>query len=294
MAQAKLSLLLFFSLSCLSIICKSAFLPTYLYSICPKSTFTPDSKYKTNLNTLFKSLSSNVTSNPSGFHVTSTANGTTDAVYGLFLCRGDQNTTACSDCVKTATTTDLPKTYCPNSNVATIWYDECMVRYSNESLLGKMDVTPKVMLSNSEKIKGNQTRFGEIMRKTVNDMAVLTANNGSRKKFTVRTVNFTSSVTLYALEQCTPDLTANECNRCLRVAIGQLSIMEGARILQPSCNIRYEIYPFIMVLLITHLLISLLRKISALTSKSVTLAKFRSKTLELGHYQLKNCYMYVC
>ncbi|KMT04006.1 hypothetical protein BVRB_8g187110 [Beta vulgaris subsp. vulgaris] len=244
MAPPKISSLILFSILLLLTFPKSSSLPTYLYSICPNTTFPSNSKYKSNLNTLLHSLSSNVTTNHSGFYITSVGNGTSDAAYGLFLCRGDQNATSCTDCVKTATTTDLPRTYCPTSNVATIWYDECMVRYSNVSLLGKMDDSPKVMLTNTQRINGNQTAFGEIMRKTVNDMAVQTANNRSGMKFTAKTVNFTSLVTLYALEQCTPDLNANDCGRCLRAAIEKLSVMQGARILQPSCNIRYEIYPF--------------------------------------------------
>ncbi|XP_057246989.1 cysteine-rich receptor-like protein kinase 8 isoform X2 [Beta vulgaris subsp. vulgaris] len=244
MAPPKISSLILFSILLLLTFPKSSSLPTYLYSICPNTTFPSNSKYKSNLNTLLHSLSSNVTTNHSGFYITSVGNGTSDAAYGLFLCRGDLNATSCTDCVKTATTTDLPRTYCPTSNVATIWYDECMVRYSNVSLLGKMDDSPKVMLTNTQRINGNQTAFGEIMRKTVNDMAVQTANNRSGMKFTAKTVNFTSLVTLYALEQCTPDLNANDCGRCLRAAIEKLSVMQGARILQPSCNIRYEIYPF--------------------------------------------------
>ncbi|KNA06552.1 hypothetical protein SOVF_179980 [Spinacia oleracea] len=232
------------SLLYIILIPKSISLPTYLYNSCPNNTFAPTTKYKTNLNTLLHSLSTNVSTNPTGFYATSAGNGTRDAIYGLYLCRGDQNTTSCTDCVKTATTTDLPQTYCTNSIVATIWYDECMVRYSNESVLGKLANTPKVSMMNTQRVNGNQTRFAEMMRKTVNDMAVQTANNRSGVKFTSRTVNFTRSITLYALEQCTPDLTANDCNRCLMGAIGQLSVMQGARVLQPSCNIRYEIYPF--------------------------------------------------
>lgn len=118
------------------------------------------------------------------------------------------------------------------------------MRYSNESLFGKVSTDPKVGLMNTQLIEGNQTRFAETMRKTVNDMVVQTANNRSGKKFTTKMVNFTSSMTLYALEQCTPDLTADDCSRCLKVAIGKLSDKQGARVLQPSCNIRYEIYPF--------------------------------------------------
>ena len=238
------TLLTIFAILILSTIPISTSLPTYLYSICPNTTFPTNSKYKTNLNTLFQSLNTHAVSNPTGFYMTSAANGTSDAVYGLFLCRGDQNFSSCSDCVKTATTTDLPKTYCPTSKMAVIWYDECMVRYSNESLYGKMTDSPQVMLTNTQKIDGNQTAFGEIMMKTMNSMAVQTANNRSGMKFTAETVNFSRSITLYGLEQCTPDLSATDCDRCLGLAIGKLSVMQGARILMPSCNIRYEIYPF--------------------------------------------------
>lgn len=119
-----------------------------------------------------------------------------------------------------------------------------MVRYSNESLYGNMTDSPQVMLTNTQKIDGNQTAFGEIMMKTMKSMAVQTANNRSGMKFSAKTVNFSRSITLYGSEQCTPDLSATDCDRCLGIAIGKLSVMQGARILMPSCNVRYEIYPF--------------------------------------------------
>uniref|UniRef100_A0A803NCR9 Gnk2-homologous domain-containing protein n=1 Tax=Chenopodium quinoa TaxID=63459 RepID=A0A803NCR9_CHEQI len=78
----------------------------------------------------------------------------------------------------------------------------------------------------------------------MDETAVETANNRSGIKFTAKAVNFTRSIALYALEQCTPDLTPNECSQCLTRAITQLSVMQGSRVLQPSCNVRYEIYPF--------------------------------------------------
>ncbi|KAJ8442268.1 hypothetical protein Cgig2_011191 [Carnegiea gigantea] len=69
---------------------------------------------------------------------------------------------------------------------------------------------------------------------------------GTRKKYGTRVVNFTSLETLYVLEQCMPDLSDSDCDQCLKIAIGQMvEVRQVGRILQPSCNVRYEIYPFI-------------------------------------------------
>ncbi|XP_021719626.1 cysteine-rich receptor-like protein kinase 10 isoform X1 [Chenopodium quinoa] len=229
----------------LHLISKSTSSPTYLYNFCSNTTiFATNSKYHTNLNKLFKSLSSNATTNPAGFDITSAGTNTSDTVYGLFLCRGDQNITACSDCVKTATTTDLPKSYCPNRKVAVIWYDECMLRYSNESLLGKMEQSPKVFLTNTQNMTGDQTAFSDLLGNTMNSLAAETSNSKSGKKYATKVAKFTSLKTLYAMEQCTPDLSASDCNQCLTIAIGSLDVKMGARVMQPSCFVRYETYPF--------------------------------------------------
>ena len=53
---------------------------------------------------------------------------------------------------------------------------------------------------------------------------------------------------MYNLVQCTPDLNSTGCNSCLLAAINLLpwccSGKQGGRIVFPSCNIRYELYPF--------------------------------------------------
>ncbi|KAK5792045.1 hypothetical protein PVK06_033159 [Gossypium arboreum] len=68
------------------------------------------------------------------------------------------------------------------------------------------------------------------------------------KKFATREedANFSSTFeALYTLGQCTPDLISMDCNRCLRMVISRLPTgWQGARVLNPSCNVRYEIYPF--------------------------------------------------
>ncbi|KAL9236649.1 hypothetical protein vseg_011291 [Gypsophila vaccaria] len=237
-------ILLLFSLNFLLQIHNSTSLPTYLMSICSNDTLPSNGLYKTNLNTVLHSLSAQVNRTHSGFGITSSGNATRDAVYGFYFCRGDQNASSCANCVTTATKTDLPKTYCPSSNVAVIWYDECTVRYSNESLFGKMETDPFQQLINAKSYNGNITLFKDVMYQTMNSLVAPTANNQSGIKFTTKMVNFTNSETLYAMEQCAPDLSTSDCTRCLTVAISRLILKRGSRTLQPTCHVRYETYPF--------------------------------------------------
>jgi hypothetical protein len=54
--------------------------------------------------------------------------------------------------------------------------------------------------------------------------------------------------TIYALVQCTPDLSASECRDCLYNASGLIpkccDARQGGRVIYPSCNFRYEIDRF--------------------------------------------------
>ncbi|XP_077217956.1 cysteine-rich receptor-like protein kinase 10 [Tasmannia lanceolata] len=53
---------------------------------------------------------------------------------------------------------------------------------------------------------------------------------------------------IYGLVQCTPDLSGNECSRCLESAIYEIprsfDEKQGGRVIGPSCNFRYEMCPF--------------------------------------------------
>ncbi|XP_074304703.1 cysteine-rich receptor-like protein kinase 25 [Silene latifolia] len=201
--MAKLTLILSFVITLFIIFPKSSPAPTYIVSDCPNTTmFVTKSPYQTNLNTVFYYLSSNATS-PFGFHEALAGNGTNGMVYGNFLCRGDHSPDSCQDYVTTATTTDLPKTYCPNRNIATIWYDQCMVRYSNESFFGKMD-EGGYLLYNAQNITGNISQFVDIVNDKMNDIVTTAANGGPNKKYATGVAQYNSSLTIYGLEQCTP------------------------------------------------------------------------------------------
>ncbi|XP_074270053.1 cysteine-rich receptor-like protein kinase 25 isoform X2 [Silene latifolia] len=218
----------------------------YFASDCSNTTmlgmFANNSHYQTNLNTLFQYLTSNAT-NRYGYYYATAGIGTNDAVYGNFLCRGDQNSSSCQDCVKGATMTDLPIA-CPNGKVAIMWYDVCTVRYSNESFFGIFDDEPGCYLWNPKNVTGNVSQFTDIR----DDMFIKIANDASRGgseiKYGTGGVVFTSSVTVYGLAQCTPDLSSSDCMTCLVEIIGYFAISTGSRVLLPSCGARFETYQF--------------------------------------------------
>ncbi|KAI6686901.1 hypothetical protein NL676_032814 [Syzygium grande] len=216
---------------------------TYLYHDCPNtSLFTPNSTYRSNLDTLISSLSSSATSSTNGFANATAGQNPPDQVYGLFFCRGDLNSTTCSRCVATAKQGILKR--CPNQRVSIIWYDQCMLRCSNQPIFSSMERLPNLISYSSGNVT-DKTRFRDLVGQTLNDAATRASAGGSAKKVAVAEAKFTSSQMLYALAQCTPDLTASDCVTCLQMGIANLPEgMQGGRFLAPSCNLRYAFYPF--------------------------------------------------
>ncbi|KAF7840695.1 cysteine-rich receptor-like protein kinase 10 [Senna tora] len=212
--------------------------PTYSFHSCTDTyTFKPNTTYSTNLNLLLSSLTSNASLHD-GFLRTSVA-----PINGLFLCRGDASPALCQDCVAAAADDILRR--CPNQTESIIWYDTCLLRYSNQSF---NNIVPSVSLqSNTTVASSEQSQFEQSLSDMMNDLKS-EANSQTGKKFATKEVNFTSSQTLYGLAQCYPDLSSFDCNMCLESAVAALpsccSGRKGARVLLPACNIRYEFYLF--------------------------------------------------
>jgi len=84
------------------------------------------------------------------------------------------------------------------------------------------------------------------LRNTMNRTAEAAADSEAR--FSTKEANLSHSQTLYALAQCTQDLSPQNCRTCLAEAIEMLPTCcdrkQGARVKFPSCNIWYEMYPF--------------------------------------------------
>ncbi|KAL9259858.1 Cysteine-rich receptor-like protein [Drosera capensis] len=216
------------------------------YIGCNNTNTSTTSAYKANLNTVFSSLASNA-NHQDGFYNTTAGSITGGSdVNGLFLCRGDVSVTDCETCVKTGV--GFLEKNCSNTTDTTIWYDHCMVRFSDKQLFGQLDASVAVMVWNTQNITVNMTGFEAVAAATLTDLQQTAANGGSSKKFATKEALVGGSQPVYALEQCTPDLAVSDCSQCLAEAtqtlLGCCSGRQGARVLSPSCNIRYEIYEF--------------------------------------------------
>ncbi|KAF8391477.1 hypothetical protein HHK36_023782 [Tetracentron sinense] len=171
-----------------------------------------------------------------------------DRVYGLFLCRGDVSFDVCQNCTKDATQNIVKQ--CPGQKSAIIWYDECLIRYSNTSFFSIMTETPGLFMWNTQNVS-EPDRFNKTLSDMFKVLANQTAFDPSIPMYAtgrIEVSNFSDFEKLYGLAQCTQDLSRPDCYRCLGNAISTLLEfcygMKGGRVLGPSCSVRYEVYPF--------------------------------------------------
>ena len=227
---------LLFLISIFSLIVFASGQLSYLYSSCGSET--PDGDYKTNLTSLLDSQSSKASTYT--FY-----NDTLNQIYSLYLCRGDVNATTCQSCVKTAG--QEIQEQCQYNKTAIIWYDQCMLRYSNEDFIGTMNTSPGFLMWNvNNRTDPDDKDVGalSLMYKLVSE-APYSEDMVSIKNET--SVN-NASLMLYGLAQCTRDISDASCSSCLVELSSEIDKCcqekVGWRVLGPNCNIRYERYLF--------------------------------------------------
>lgn len=217
------------------------------------NTFTPNSSFHANLNTLISSLSSNATVGGGvRFFNTTAGEDSGAAVYGLFMCRGDVPLALCRECVGFATQT-IAST-CPSSKEAVIWYNECLLRYSYRLIFSHMETWPRyqIKIPMGDPVILHSQGFYTALRSILNYLpneAALALTAGGSNKYAVKQENASATTTLYGLAQCSPDLSAGDCTRCVTVAAKEFPASccggsIGESVLFPSCIVRYETYPF--------------------------------------------------
>ena len=225
--------------------------PVHLNTVCENTTFSANNSiYQSNLNSLLSSFSSNANVD---FFATTSGSDTSDPVFGLSNCRGDVTRQLCQECVEAAVKELTSK--CSRQKDAVTWHDECILRYSNRSFLTTVDERPMFGLLNTQN-ETDQDKFNQLLNTSMIALMTELAREISNvptgaKKFGTEQVNISAFQILYNLVQCTPDLSGTDCYGCLQDAIKLLpwccSGKQGSRIVFPSCNIRYELYPFYLI-----------------------------------------------
>lgn len=221
--------------------------PAYLSHKCSRNetNITTDRTFRSNLKTLFTSLSSKSTSN-SGFF-----NDTVDTVSGFFICFGDLSPTLCELCIKNAT--QRISSECPSSKEAAIWYNHCLLQYSDHPFLPTLDTTPTYRhfnTVNTFKPNPQQSFFAWTLANSLSQLqSDIAAEHTNTKNCGIKSGKLNDKQTLYTLAQCRPDLSSSDCNTCLDSIIRNempwccLASPEG-KVVYPSCYIMFGLSPF--------------------------------------------------
>ncbi|TVU19894.1 hypothetical protein EJB05_36075, partial [Eragrostis curvula] len=212
----------------------------------PRNTnYTRGSAFQANLDVLLSSIPGAVAASSSGFaeNVTGAA---PDQAYGLAQCRADVNASDCRACLDASV--QNMATWCPGQKSAMLVYDDevCLLRYSNASFSGAGDTSVVWYKSNSQ----NATQPAQFTSSLSALMKNLTATAAfsSPRKFAAGSAALAPFENIYGMAQCTLDVAADDCNRCLvsAVAIIPTCCNEklGGRVIYRTCSIRFEMYPF--------------------------------------------------
>ncbi|KAI3437340.1 uncharacterized protein J3R85_005473 [Psidium guajava] len=217
-----------------------------LYNFCRTTgNFTANSTYDANLDTLLASAAAGAAVGHGFYNLSS--GRSPDAVNAIALCRGDVGAADCRSCLNDSAAEIASR--CPVQKEAIIWYEYCMLRYSNRSIFSsKTESYCFYMLMIGHLSFKYLDESVVVLRNLMDGLRDRAANGNSTRKFAVGNATAPNFKTLFGLAQCTPDLLPQQCDDCLVKAIGKIpeccDQKEGGRVIYPSCNIRFEVYRF--------------------------------------------------
>ncbi|KAM0869994.1 hypothetical protein ACQ4PT_040315 [Festuca glaucescens] len=228
---------------------RAAGYPTYPFTVCGASSFyKPNSTYQAHLDLAAATVPRNASASPDLF-AAAVVGAVPEQLWAMGLCRGDVNATTCFTCL-TQAFLDLPN-YCSYQKDASIYYDACILHYSDVHVLSSDDNGPQFDMSNIYNL-GNVTsdpaRYNRLLAALVNDTADYAAYNSTRRFATGEADFDLQPHKVYTVAQCTPDQTPAECRRCLaRLIMTSLPAFlnhTGGRTLWFNCTYRFETSPF--------------------------------------------------
>ncbi|CAN8237956.1 unnamed protein product [Cochlearia groenlandica] len=215
-----------------------------------------NNSYAQNRRKLFSNLAVKVVSN-GGFYNTSLGQSP-NKVNVLALCSRGYERQACVSCVERVT--QVTQTSCSTVTDSFWWvsvYKEnsvlCLVHSSNDSMFGRVKLIPPVVQASPNSIEPskNLTLFFQqweaIVNKTLEE-ATTGKPSSVIKYYSAAKAEFTEFPNVYMLMQCTPDLTSQDCKKCLGVCVRYFRKdyrgRDGGMASNPSCYFRWDLYAF--------------------------------------------------
>ncbi|KAK1692061.1 hypothetical protein QYE76_008758 [Lolium multiflorum] len=196
-------------------------------------------------------LSSLVPRASAAYYATATAGRSPSTIYGLAQCRGDVTRQDCALCIAAAAREVASS--CRGSADGRIFYDYCLLRYSDANFIGLPDTGYTLILLNTQNATGvDLAAFDRAQAKLMSRVAA-EAGQGASKGLARDTARLggggaAAKTTIYGLGWCTLDITAADCGLCVAQAVAELPnycrYRRGCRVMYSSCIARYETYPF--------------------------------------------------
>ncbi|KAB1199563.1 Cysteine-rich receptor-like protein kinase 10 [Morella rubra] len=236
---------LLFLCSILILIKQTATQPSFVYSFCSNENgnYTSKSTYEANLDHVLSSISSN-TNIDNGFYPSSYGQDP-DKVYAIGFCRGDLKPDVCRSCISDSVVPLIQ--LCPTQKEAIGWHDYCSLRFSDRSMFGIAESVPNFYTWNTKNVS-DIDGYNEALKTLFDNMISEAAASSSFRKFAKTKAVAPDFSTLYAITECTPDLTEQDCRDCLGMIAAVLPQFSqgkaGGKAYTPSCNFRYETYAF--------------------------------------------------
>ncbi|KAM7255292.1 hypothetical protein ACFE04_020533 [Oxalis oulophora] len=213
------------------------------YFSCPKNaeSYENATTFQYNLQTLLTILSTNAS--VSKIYNTSIGNSP-DRVYGQLMCLNYISYENCGACITLA----INDVQSCSTTQAIVWEETCQLRYSNDNFLGKLDLTQNINNLDNKVDVSDPERFFPVVNKTMQKLISQAAFNSTANMYATGDASVENGDVLYALVQCTTDLSPDDCKTCLEIALMNVSsccsASRGARLLSASCYLRYELYAF--------------------------------------------------
>ncbi|KAI9185195.1 hypothetical protein LWI28_005202 [Acer negundo] len=211
--------------------------------------FTDNSTFGRNRDLILSTLASQVSVN-GGFY-NATVGQDPDKVFALALCRGDSSSEGCASCVNSLV--QEVTTNCPNKKEAVSWgsLGARLVCYANRSFFGELypdDLEDMTYIGcNIKTITLNLTQFHQTWENLMGHLVKIASMGSSRLKYATGEANLTF-YKIYALMQCTPDISQSDCDFCLRRNVAyyesQCNQQGGGAVHSSNCLFRWEFYLF--------------------------------------------------
>ncbi|TXG65379.1 hypothetical protein EZV62_006654 [Acer yangbiense] len=217
----------------------------------PTRNFTANNVYAKNRISILTFIAFNLAVND-GFYDTAIGQDP-DRIYGLGVCEGDSTLGVCNICVNN-TVQDIIAN-CPNQKE--FMGTRSLVRYADHLIVGRLELKPTVIGYEKDNVTLNltkfneATKFNEVWESLMDHLATKASMGSSRHKFGTGEANFTKFLKIYALMQCTPDISQNDCDSCLHQTVASFQICcsgkEGGYVYRPSCLFQWNLNPFYSV-----------------------------------------------